>query len=152
MPCNTSCNQQKVVQEPEIQAPRGKEWQCGVGDKQATGSMWKGKKIMITFKKILFLHYHAIHSDTQITCFALATMDDFMWNKPHPPSMPRQQQSKLGTTPNMTAISTIKGIINRTAKVKWQREWDRAEVGRELHKIVPKIPSTKYISHTSKIV
>ncbi len=27
----TSCNQPKVVPEPEIQAPRGKEWQRGVG-------------------------------------------------------------------------------------------------------------------------
>ncbi len=34
MPCtcvnNTSCNLPKVVQEPEIPAPRGKEWQSGV--------------------------------------------------------------------------------------------------------------------------
>ncbi len=28
---NTSCNQPKVVQEPEIQAPRGNELQNGVG-------------------------------------------------------------------------------------------------------------------------
>ncbi len=28
---NTSCNQQKVVLEPEIPAPRGKEWQSGMG-------------------------------------------------------------------------------------------------------------------------
>ncbi len=28
---NTSCNQPKGVQEQEIQAPRGTEWQCGVG-------------------------------------------------------------------------------------------------------------------------
>ncbi len=32
---NTSCNQPKVVQEPEIQAPRGTERQHGVGDTQA---------------------------------------------------------------------------------------------------------------------
>ncbi len=36
---NTSCNQPKVVLEPEIQAPRGKEWQHGVDGTWAAGSM-----------------------------------------------------------------------------------------------------------------
>ncbi len=43
MPCtcmnNKSCNQPKVVLEPEIQTPRGKERLCGVGNPRATGSM-----------------------------------------------------------------------------------------------------------------
>ncbi len=43
MPCacvnNTSCKQPKVVPEPEIQAPRDKEEQGGVGDNRAAGSM-----------------------------------------------------------------------------------------------------------------
>ncbi len=29
---NTSCNQPKVVPKPEVQTPRGKEWQCRVGN------------------------------------------------------------------------------------------------------------------------
>ncbi len=49
-------------------------------------------------------------------------------------------------------MSTIKGTTKRAAKVKWQREWDKAEVDRELHKIVSQISRTKYLSHTSKIV
>ncbi len=46
MPCtmheqciNTSCNQPKVVPEPEIPAPRDKEKQRGVGDIHADCSM-----------------------------------------------------------------------------------------------------------------
>ncbi len=35
---NTSCNQLKVVLEPEIQDPRGKERKCGVDDTRASGS------------------------------------------------------------------------------------------------------------------
>ncbi len=36
---NTSCNKPKVVPEPEIHTPRGKERQCGVCDIWAAGSM-----------------------------------------------------------------------------------------------------------------
>ncbi len=36
---NISCNQPKVVPQLEIQAPRGKERQHGVGEAQAAGSM-----------------------------------------------------------------------------------------------------------------
>ncbi len=38
--CNTSCNQPKVVQEPEITILRGKEQQQEVGDASAVGSMY----------------------------------------------------------------------------------------------------------------
>ncbi len=38
---NTSCNQPKVVPEPEIQGPTGKEWQHGVADRAASSSMTK---------------------------------------------------------------------------------------------------------------
>ncbi len=47
-------------------------------------------------------------------------------------------------------MSTIKGIINRASKVKWQREWNRAEVGRDRHEIVPKMPSVEYITPVNK--
>ncbi len=36
---NTSCNQPKVVPEPEIQVPTNKERQSRVGDTRAAGSM-----------------------------------------------------------------------------------------------------------------
>ncbi len=36
---NASCNQPKVVSEPDIQAPRGKEWQHGVVDTRVAGSV-----------------------------------------------------------------------------------------------------------------
>ncbi len=43
MPCTymniASCNQPTVVPEREIEACRDKEWQRGVGDTRATGSM-----------------------------------------------------------------------------------------------------------------
>ncbi len=56
---NTSCNQPKVVPEPEIPTPRGKEWQRGVGYTQAAGSMIKFIYYMERhhFKKCKFQHY-----------------------------------------------------------------------------------------------
>ncbi len=47
---NTSCNQLKVVPEPEIQAPTAKVREHGVGDTRNAGSM-----IVIIARTLLFL-------------------------------------------------------------------------------------------------
>ncbi len=47
---NTSCNKPKVVPEPEIQAPRGTERQCGVGGTQAAASL-QSPSISRTFSR-----------------------------------------------------------------------------------------------------
>ncbi len=58
MPCtcvnNTSCNQPKVVREPEIQALRDKERQHRVADTQAVCSMVLFKQFMLL--KIIVLY------------------------------------------------------------------------------------------------
>ncbi len=48
---NTSCSQLKVVPEPEVPVPRGKEWQHGVG---ITRAVWQYQNC--------FVNFHIIHS------------------------------------------------------------------------------------------
>ncbi len=56
---NTSCNQLKVVTEPEIKAPRDNECQHGVGDTQAAGRMQHSLSLCSS-KKLYTLYINMI--------------------------------------------------------------------------------------------